>query len=471
MRPRNTLLLLVAVALASFAFWVLELREGARPAGETTEQHVFAGLAAKDVHWIEIDQGDGSTVRIERSGEEWRLTHPVAAAADRFQADAVASALVDLASETVYDSAAAEAAQRPEPLESYGLTRAPRVRFEASGKPYALRIGDPSPVSGNTYVADAEAKRIFAAPSWRVNAITKTAQELREARLAIFERDNLEKLTLAWAGGGATLAKGDKGWRVIAPLDDAADDGTVQSLISDLQGLRAEAFLDAPAPDEELGLDAPAYRVELFLKGVQAPLELRVGAKRESGRLAARGPAGAVEVAASQLERLPHEVAALRDKRLAEFASLDAKRFTLSFVAPDGAKLEVKGAHAESGWTTEPPMAQGLASALVAELAMLEGTGIAADAVGRAERAALGLEPPRVAILVFGEADKLLAEVRIGIAREGQGIAALRADRPIVYWIAPSLGEQIPLDLASFRAKFAAAPAAKPAPDAAKPAT
>ncbi len=85
---------------------------------------------------------------------------------------------------------------------------------------------------------------------------------------------------------------------------------------------------------------------------------------------------------------------------------------------------------------------------------------------GSAERVALGLEPPRVVLRVFGEKDKLLADLRIGIAREGQGVAAQRADRGIVYWINPSLGDQIPLDLATFKAKFAAP---KPAPPAAKP--
>ena len=200
MKPRNTLILLVLAILAGAALWHFELRAGAKTASEGAEKKVFAGLDAKQVEWVELPQADGASVRIEKRGEAWRLTKPFDFAADEFAAGAIVSGLADLASSSLFDPAAEDAAQHPEPLANYGLTRAPRVRFSAAGKEHALRIGDPTPVSGNTYVAAEGDARVFVVPQWQTSAFGKTLQELRETRLLDFEREKLVKIALAWAG-------------------------------------------------------------------------------------------------------------------------------------------------------------------------------------------------------------------------------------------------------------------------------
>lgn len=461
MKPRNTLILLVLVLAAGFALWHFSLREEAAAPAGGAQQRVFADLDAKQIEWVELAQGDGSLLRIEKRGEEWRLSQPLDFAADRFHADAVASGLAELASDLVYDPAAKDAAKHPEPLENYGVTREPRVRFGAAGKAYALRIGDPTAVAGNTYVRAGDEPRVFAVPSWQTNAFDKTLAELREARLLQFDRESLAKLTLAWSGGGATLEKQDGAWRLRAPLEDAADEASVNSLISDLETLRADAFLDAPPSDEELGLAAPVYRAELTFVGDAPPLAVALGGSREGARIAARGASGAVvELPASSLERLPKTVNALRDKQLAGFSVSDAKRFTLAFAGSGAEALSVTGTSSDAGWQSEPAMAPGAASALVAELAALAAADIAADALGEAELAGLGLAPPRTQLRVFGAGEgaaaKLLADVKLGIAKPGTGIAAQRAGRETVYWLSESIAAQLPLSATQFRASFAA---------------
>ncbi|MFI5318513.1 MAG: DUF4340 domain-containing protein [Myxococcota bacterium] len=472
MKPRSTLLLLALVVLAAAALWRFELREGAKGAADAARTDVFSNVDAAQIEWIELTQPDGTLVRLEKSGEAWRLAKPIAFAADRFAADGVASALADLASDGVFDPAAADAAQHPEPLANYGLTREPRVRFSAAGKVHALRLGDPTPVAGNSYVAAEGDARVFVVPQWQTNALTKTLAELREARLLDFERDQLVRITLAWPSGGTTLEKQDGAWRLSAPLADVADEAAVQALITDLQGLRAEAFLDAPPSDDELGLTAPTYRAELALEG-GASYALALGAKRDGERLAARvGATGALEVPASILERLPKSAGALRDKTLASFISSDAQRFTLSFGAPE--PLTVAGTNSAAGWHTEPAMEDGAASALMAEIASLSAREIAAESLGPRELAAFGLAPARARIVVRGtgegDAAPLLADLRLGVLRAGSGLAAQRADRGVVYWIEEARAAALPQSAAQFRESFAAkaeaAPAAAAAPKA-----
>ncbi len=469
MNPRNTLILLLLVALAGAALWHFELREGAPASGDDARTEVFAGLEAAQIAWVELAQADGAVVRLEKRGEAWRIAKPIEAAADRFAADAIASALADLATATVFDPAAEDPAQHPEAPESYGLTREPRVRFGAAGKTLALRLGDPTPVAGNTYVAVEGDARVFVVPQWQTDALAKTLADLRETKLLEFDREKLTRIALAWGDGGATLEKQGGAWRVVAPLDDAADDVALQSLLTELQSLRAESFLDAPADDATLGLAAPSYRAELALEG-GATVALTLGAKRESEKLAARaGGGGVVEVAASILERLPKDVSALRDKTLASFVSSDAQRFTLTFAEPGGEPLVVTGESTGDGWKTKPAMAAGAASALVAELASLSAGQIAAESLGEAELGAFGLAPARARLLVQGAGDeaKTLADVRLGVQRPGMGLAAQRADRAVVYWIDVSRAAGLPQSAEEFRARFAEKP--EPSPPAATP--
>jgi hypothetical protein len=471
MKPRPTLFVTLLAGAALAALWWFGLRDGVPGAvPNEARKRVFPGLDATQIEWVELAQPDGVVVRLEKRGETWRLTKPIDALADRFAADGAASALADLASETIFDPAAKDAAQHPEALASYGLTREPRVRFSAAGKAHALRLGDPTPISGNGYVAADGDARVFVVPQWQTNALTKPLAELRETRLFDVERDKLAKLSLAWPGGTATLEKKAGAWRLSAPLDDAADDVVVQALISDVIALRADAFLDTPPSDAELGFTAPAYRVELALEG-GASYALVLGAKRDGEKLAARsGTSGAALVAASILERLPKSATALRDKTLASFVSSDAQRFTLDFSEPGGGALTVAGTHTAEGWKTHPPMAAGAASALMAEVASLAGREIAAESLGPAELAAFGLAPARARIVVrgagAGDAAPVLADVRLGVQRAGSGLAAQRAGRAVVYWIEEARAAALPQSAEQFRASFAekaATPASPPA--------
>ena len=104
-------------------------------------------------------------------------------------------------------------------------------------------------------------------------------------------------------------------------------------------------------------------------------------------------------------------------------------------------------------------MAPERAAALVAELAYLEGIDIVADDLGAAERSALGLRPPRVAIRVWGEGESgasapLLAELSIGREQPGRGVFAKRRDGDVVYLLDPALAAEIPFSVEAFRQGF-----------------
>ncbi len=466
MKPRNTLLLALVVAAVAVFVWFYEIEGGAeRAKQEEASKRLFAGVTAEQIQSIELRTEDGTTARLERAGDEgWQLVAPLAYPADRFAVDGVASALADLAPEVSFDT--------PEPLANYGLEGEPAVRFRAGETDHALRLGNTTPVGGNVYATDGEGKRVHALASWRKNALVKTLKQLRDGRVLDFDRAQVKGVTLASSDGRVVLARGEGGWRIAEPVDAKADGEAVEGLLSDLQYLRADEFVDAPASDAELGLDAPWLTAELVLES-GGPATLAVGAPR-SDRRVVRGTAGRVfEIASTRLDSLPRKLSAYRFTELSSFASEDAVSFELRFEEPGGEPVSILGTNGEEGWSSAPEaMEPDKASRLVSELSALRADDVAADAMGDPERAALGLAPPRATLRVLGKPNEghtggpVLAEVMLGVPQADGRIPAQRAGEPVVYWLRAGAGEQLPLSLAAFRESFVVKEEPRPAESA-----
>jgi hypothetical protein len=477
MRPKGTLLLALVVAALGAFVWFYEIEGGAeRAEQEEAAKRLFPDVDAEDVSSIELRTEDGVNARLEREGDAgWKLVAPLAAPADRFAVDGIASTLAELTPETTFET--------PEPLANYGLEVEPVVRFRAGERDFALRLGAQAPVGGELYATDAEGKRVVTLASWRKNALVKTLKQLRDGRVLDFDRAQVKGITLAGPDGRVVLARVEGGWKLAEPVDAKADADAVEGLLSDLQYLRADEFVDAAATDAELGLDAPWLTVELARESGD-PLRLLAGATREDRRVV-RGTAGRTfEVGASRLDSLPRQLGAFRWKQLASFSTDEAAALELRFAEPGAEPLVVTGVPDESeGWRTTPPAAPGRASRIVTELSALRAEEVAADALGEAELAALGLAPPRATLSVRGKANEghadgaVLADVRLGLPQPDGRIPAQRGGEPIVYWLVPSVAEALPTSRAAWEQSFVAqqepapaeapaegAPAAPPAP-------
>jgi hypothetical protein len=467
-KPRSTLLLALVVAALGAFVWFYEIEGGAKRAEkEEAAKRLFPDVDAEDVSSIELRTEDGVTARLEREGDAgWKLVAPLAAPADRFAVDGIASTLAELTPEATFET--------PEPLANYGLDVEPAVRFRAGDKDFALRLGKTTPVGGNLYATDAEGKRVVALASWRKNALVKTLKQIRDGRVLDFDRAQVKGVTIAGPDGRVVLARVDGGWKIAEPVDAKADADAVEGLLSDLQYLRADEFVDAPAADAQLGLDAPWLAIDLARESGD-PLRLAVGAPREDRRVV-RGTAGRTfEVGASRLESLPRQLGAFRWKELASFGTDEAAALELRFEEPGAEPLVVTGVPDEQeGWRTTPPAAPGKASRIVTELSALRAEEVAADAMGGAELAALGLAPARVTLVVRGKANEghadgpVLADVRLGAPQQGGRIPAQRGGEPTVYWLVPGVAEALPTSRSAWQDDFA--PKEEPKPEAAPPA-
>lgn len=485
---RNTLILLVVAALLGAGIWLSNRRETQEQEAEEQAKRLFGELEAGEVEWVALTTEDGREARLVRRDGAWRVAEPVDFPADPTAADGIAGALATLSSEAVIEE--------PQAPEVYGLGEDARVvRFSAEGEEHELRIGKQTPVGANRYAATGgEGGQVYTVASFKTSAFDKPLDDLRERRPLRFEREDVARIEAEWTGGRAVVEKQDGAWKLVEPFAAEADANTIETLLSDLAFLRAAGFVDEPPPPGEVGLDRPEYRVVLSgtaEEGQEAPRwELAIGSVIDANARAGRAAEPALyKIPEDRFQKLPKKVEAFRFKQLSSYVASDAERFELVFhdleAAEQGASnvVTITGTRTEEGWETEPePMAAGLASRLVAELARLEAADIAAEEVGPQELAGLGLSPPRAAIRILGATPEgggeppVLADVQLGV-QDGDRIVARRADRTTIFRLDADRSEHIPVSLEAFRNRFVskeppadeAAPADAPAPEAAAP--
>ena len=462
--PRTTgILFLVAALVVGLVWWNENVRKGEAEHAAAEARALFAELDAEDVRWLAVETSDGTPARLELREGAWWLVEPLEFPADRTTLEGMTEALAELASEGVIES--------PQAPEVYGLGEgAARVRFGTEAGEHVLRLGGKTPVGANSYAAREGDEAVYTIPSHRASALRRSLVDLREKRVLRFDRAAVTRIELAWPGGGVTLDRDGEGFRMTEPVADAADRASVDALLADLGFLRAEGFLDEPPPDAELGLDDPAFVARLSVPAeaeggaeVAAQVfELRIGGELEDApQRAARGREASVyRIPKERLDDFPRNVSAYRFKELASFVPSDARQLELAFRDPEAGAHVVVAEHGEDGWNSSPEqLAAGRIERLVAELSTLRAREIVAESMGKAEQAALGLEPPRVRLRVLGEAAEgepapVLGEVLLGDADHARGIIARSAASERIYRLDFALAEHVPVNLEALRNRF-----------------
>ena len=469
MNPRNAAVLFVlALLLAAFVYFN-EIRGGEqRRDAEEQSLRLFPGLEAQDIEAIWLYAGHGVT-RVEREDGGWTLIAPVEFPGDDIVLDGIASALVQLTRETVIEE--------PQAPGVYGLgADSSVIYFTANGADSGLRLGAKTPVGDNQYVVPASLdplEEVYTVASWRVNAIQKDLDDIRDKRVLDFDRESVDKISLSWPEGRVDLRRAGGEWRVQVPVSDIADASTVDRLLSDLAFMRAEGFEDEPPPDNHTGLDRPALVVELRLgvgmegspEGEIPKRRLEIGSIPVGQFLLVRGAHESLyKVNGSRLDDFPRRVVAYRDKDLGSFDPSEVDTLELRFHGDEleGEAIAVTLKKGEDGWSGgDPAVSSERAASLVEEFAHLEGSDIVAEKLGPEELAGLGFSPPRVTLVVLGRTSEAgygvrLAELEIGIADPNRGILARNPDGRKVYSLDWELAEFLPVSWEAYQARFLA---------------
>lgn len=464
MSPRTTgILALVALALGLFV-WLYEIEgEAERAAARDAQKEIFRGLDPEDVDAIALTTLDGAEARFERREGRWWLVSPVPARADATALDAMASALASLPRE-------GSVAGTRDPAD-FGLGREPGaaqrlVRFEVGGEERGLRIGRTTPVGGHRYVAPLAADDIAYVASYRVNAFERNLADLRDRSLFDFVPEDIERLAITrpQTGFEIVLARDDAGaWQIESPISGPADPEVLREIVSNLAHLRARDFVDVSDSLDPAVRDETAVELVWRLAGDEAMKRARIAGATGAGRLFVHPDGTLYVVAEERLEDFPDELSAYRFKRLADFDLAAARRLELHFVEPAqdrSAALDVVAELGDAGWTSPGrPLDRDRTTRLVRELSNLSADAIVADEMGEAERASLGLAPPRARLRVEGGVDRAgpieaLADLRFGRFDPDRGLFVQRADLDTIFLLEPATAEALPYSAERFRAEF-----------------
>ncbi len=320
MRPKTLLALsLAALVFGAFIFFYEKDLPSTDERAELAKKVLRLGDDV--VEALLLEWGDRS-VRLERqrppagaeeeddSADGWRIVSPLDARADGGAVDGLIGSLIGLES-----SRAFEGFDRGE----LGLDD-PRARvtlITGSGQS-VLEVGAELPASSDMVVAVAGGAKAYQVAASLFDDLVKAPGDWRDKQLFAGLRGDVDRISLASLGSEERILlakRGDDFW-IESPLADRADEELVNTLLSELTGLRAESFLDEPLlTPESMGLEPPQGVLEAVLAGREQPFRLELGsAAGDEGTTYGRVESQLVEIKTRLPEPLATAAADWRSK-------------------------------------------------------------------------------------------------------------------------------------------------------------
>jgi hypothetical protein len=309
------------------------LRDAQKPPSEFRDRTLLA-FERKDVKTVEVRGPSGQVVAAAsaKDADEWQLTAPLAAPADR---EAVTALLEKLRAAKIKEFVT----DTPKSLSEYGLDRSTRVTLvvgeAASRTARTLRFGKAVPEKKGVYAQREGDGTVLLLEEELWKSVPASAMALRDKTVFAYDRARLERVDLESSKGKVALVLQDGKWRITAPVALRADESAVSQLLFRARDLRARDFAAEDAKRlAPYGLDKPAIRLSVWEKEAKEPKTLLLAPAREKDRayatLLGQGPARVAAVDATALQDLARGVTDLRDRSLAEaFDTKDVTRITI----------------------------------------------------------------------------------------------------------------------------------------------
>lgn len=328
MKGRN-LLILAALVLAVAAYIFLVERH--RPSSDEAEEQAQAVIPDLDTDQVTAIRLEGGpeVVRLERRGDAWRLTQPLDFAADSSRVNTLLSSLANLKAERRVP--AAEVAPAELGLESPAYT----VLLEgADGELARLAIGDEAPLGAERAVRLAGADEIVYCRSWFVSDLDRPVDDWRSRDVVELAEEDVASLEVDAPAGRIRAVRVADGWRLLEPVEDLGDRDHLRNVVSDLNAMRIQEFVDGDVDLGALGLDAPRFEVMVVRADGGEPVRLALGAEQEvdgATRVACRRGDSEYfwvnDLAAIRLSKAP---VLWRAQTVYPFDTWDVDRFVLS---------------------------------------------------------------------------------------------------------------------------------------------
>jgi hypothetical protein len=244
---------------------------------QTTSADLPEIKAPDDLDKIAITNGDKSDVVLEKKGDKWALSKPLAAPANQSNADQLIKNLKDLKAKEVIAASPSEDSKK-----DYDFVPAKQVHvvgYKGGDKKVDLTFGS----SGQRgQMAMVEGKPgIYAVTGYSSYLYTREVKGFRETEIFKFDDANASNVTIEKKDKDKTVLSftknGDK-WAgtVKGKAIDRFDEDKVKDMVRAYKGLVADDFGDGKTA-AETGLDEPDATVTIQLKDNAGKFVLKVG--------------------------------------------------------------------------------------------------------------------------------------------------------------------------------------------------
>lgn len=321
MRYRYTLG--AALLFVALLVWVL-----ARERGRVPEKGEVFKLDVRQVTRLEVTPQGGEPMVLEKRGDQWWIASPFEGWADKDEAERMARTLCELKPDARPD----EDPDKPE----YGLDKPVlTARLWYGGKKQIeIALGAETPVGSQLFTRIEGRKGLFLVSSFVKTDLSKKPEDLRDKKLAHYEKDDVQAVELQNAKGTfelkSRLVDGKKEWYLEQPMQTKADRWSVDTLVNRPGEIEVKGFEKKPEKLAEVGLDKPSAKLILHLasgEGVTILLgaKAKKSVKQQYGEgteekdivyALTEGRPELLLVEASFADDLDKDLMALRDKRI-----------------------------------------------------------------------------------------------------------------------------------------------------------
>jgi Domain of unknown function (DUF4340) len=250
----NSLLVaaIVLAALSGVLYWSNHRKpvENAVKVSADTPPKILT-LAQDAITKVDIKKKSGDAVELAKDDAgKWQLVGPKPLRADQNEVSSMLSTLSSLSSERLIEEKAGN-------LADYGLAQpaAELTVTEKDNKSQKLLIGDDTPAKNGVYVALAGDPRVFTLANYAKTSLDKSAKDLRDKRLLIFEQDKLSRVELTAKKQDIEFGRNKDQWQIVKPKPFRADDSKVEDLIRKL----GDAKMDLNVSEDDQKKAASAF--------------------------------------------------------------------------------------------------------------------------------------------------------------------------------------------------------------------
>src|SRR5262249_24857485 len=247
------------------------LRDAEKPVADFRDRTVLA-FERKDIKGLEVKTAGGPGVTAQLKGaDQWSVTSPLTAAADR---DQISSLIDKLKGAKIRDFVTEPpAAKTPDP---YGLERPLALTLwlgeEKDRAAKTLRLGKAVPDKKTVYAQREGDPTVFTVDEELVRAVPTSATALRDKTGFAYSREPVERVELESPKGKVALAMEGGAWKLTAPMALKADEASVNDLLWKVRDLKAKDFVaDDQKSLARYGLDQPQVRLSVWEKDVKEP--------------------------------------------------------------------------------------------------------------------------------------------------------------------------------------------------------